>query len=1023
MNKFTFIRCISVLFLFAGFHQYSFSQNKIDENLLKRIDKEVWHSMHKGGIPGLSLVMINGDQQIIRNYGYSDLERKRTVTSNTLFQLASCSKAFTALAVLKLAADHKINLDDRISTYLPWFYVKYKDSFPSVTIRQLLNHSSGIPWKTLSLIPEDNSREALEHTVKKIVGVKLDKLPGEQYEYTTLNYDILALIIEKTTGISFENYLQDSILAGLHLRHTTVGFPGDNNLMSAGYKIGFFKPREYVAPVFKGNNAAGYVISDAEDVADWLRFQMGLTPSALYPLAALSHQRDETVAPHGLASYAMGWEVSLSGNGEIAHDGLNPNFTTRMAFRPKQKIGVAVLANSNSGFTPFLGDRVMKLLTGEKIKNDVDPGDGNDKVFSIITIAFGVYIIFILGYLIFIISEIIRKRRRFDTVALKKPGKLLMSVLFVAPILYGIYLFPSAMGLTWNAVTVWTPISFISMIGLVSLAIVLSYISFFTLLFFPGAYQFKEQVPKIVLVSILSGIANMAIVIMITSSFNEAMALKYILFYFGVTLMIYIYGRRYVQVNLIHITRGLVYDIRIKLIDKLFSTSYQKFEKIDRGRVYATLNDDVGTVGESANMIVGFATSLVTVAGAFLYLFTVAFWATVLAIVLAISISALYFYIGKKTQVYFEEARNTQNVFMRLVNGMIDGFKEISLHRNKKVQYKNDISLATHEFKEKTTAADIKFVFAFLLGESSLIILLGLVAFGIPKVFPDFEKYTIMTFVIVLLYLNGPLGVMLNSAPALMRLKVAWSRIHAFIAEIPANLNINKPQDVIASSVQSIRTEGVTFQYQNGSATEGFSVGPIDLEVEKGQILFIIGGNGSGKTTLAKLITGLYEPDDGKIFINDKPVSGAQLSEYFSAVFSPCHLFEKLYNVELSGKSAEVKKYLKILGLSDKVEINNLQYSTINLSGGQRKRLALLQCYLEDRPIFLFDEWSADQDPEYRRFFYRELIPEMKRRGKLVIAITHDDHYFDIADKVLKMEMGKVEYVSNDFRVDTMLSN
>ena len=280
-----------------------------------------------------------------------------------------------------------------------------------------------------------------------------------------------------------------------------------------------------------------------------------------------------------------------------------------------------------------------------------------------------------------------------------------------------------------------------------------------------------------------------------------------------------------------------------------------------------------------------------------------------------------------------------------------------------------------------------------------------------------------MSFIIVLLYLINPVNGILGSVPAIMQLRIAWDRIQTFLKEIPANLDLKETPKVIDYNlVKSIKIEGITFQYKNENSLNFFSVGPIDLELKRGEALFIIGGNGSGKTTLAKLLTGLYEPDSGKIMINDKQVSSSQLSEYFSTVFNPYYLFEKLYNIDLKGKSEEVVRYLSLLNLSEKVEISGNKYSTINLSGGQKKRLALLQCYLEDYPIYLFDEWAADQDPEYRKIFYRELLPKMKEDGKIIIAITHDDHYFDVADKIIKMDLGKVEFISDNFNVKSVFN-
>ncbi|HYE55006.1 MAG TPA: cyclic peptide export ABC transporter [Chitinophagaceae bacterium] len=992
--------------------------------LLSKIDSEVRDLMHEGNIPGLSIVVVQNGQSMVRTYGYQDAEKKRAVTANTLFQIASCSKAFTALAVLQLVQEQKIDPDSYVSDYLPWFTVQYEGRPVNITVRQLLHHTSGIPWETVSSIPATSAFDALEQTVRRLVNIELDHLPGEAYKYATTNYDVLALIIQTVTGQSFESYLQQQVLDKLGLQHTTVGVPLDSNLMSVGYKIGFFRARAYDAPVYKGNNAAGYVISNARDMATWLQFQMGLTGSELYPLAQQSHQRDETVAPWGLSSYAMGWQVSISGNGEIRHSGTNPNFTSHIAFRPKKKIGVVVLANSNSTFTPVIGDRIIKMLAGEKIEKQFNPDNGNDTIFSVISIILGCYTLFMMGFLFVTARDIIKNRRPLQAFTRPRMARLASSLLFVLPVLYGIYLFPTVLGFTWEAVTVWTPSSFITMIVLLVAAIGISFFTFLLSSLFPGEYSVKKQIPRIILISIVSGLANMALILLITSSLKDTVDLKYLSFYYGIAILIYILGRKYVQTKLIRITRELIYDIRVRLIEKIFSTSYQKFEKIDRGRIYATLNDDAGAVGDSATMIVNLVTSFITAGGAFLYLATIAFWTTLLTIALITAISIMYFHVGKSTNRFFEEARDTRNVFMRLLNGLIDGFKEISLHRNKKIEYKNDVAHTAHEYKEKTTTANVRFVNAHVVGECSLILMLGLVSFGIPRLFPGIELYVITSFVIVLLYLNGPLNTILTSVPSIMQLKIAWNRIQSFINEIPANLDLNKiPQTIPHSEVQSIKTQGLSFRYENDEGKECFAIGPVDLEVEKGQALFIIGGNGSGKTTLAKLITGLYEPDKGKILINDKEVDSTQLSEYFSAVFSPCHLFQKLYNIDLKGRSQEVKKYLKLLGLTDKVEIDQHQYNTLNLSGGQRKRLALLQCYLEDSPIYLFDEWTADQDPQYRRFFYRELLPEMKQRGKIVIAITHDDHYFDVADKILKMDLGRVEYVSNDFRVDSVLSN
>lgn len=1001
-----FLYSIAV-FIFSAI-SIAYAQKSDDEAWLKKLDNEVPALIKEGNIPGVSIAIVKNGRSFIRTYGYADLARKNPVKENTLFELGSCSKAFTALAVIKLVRETKLNLDTPVSHYLPWFRVYYNGAVTQITPRQLLHHTSGIPWNTISKIKQSDNKNALEQNVRLLIGQELNNLPGHKFEYATINYDVLALLIEKISGQSFESYLQHAIIDPIGLRSTSIGKSTDSK-MAGGYKIGFFEPWYYDAPVFKGNNAAGYVVSNGTDVDKWLRFQLGLDGNPLYSLASVTHARDETVPPHDLAFYAMGWEVSISGNGELYHAGANPNFTSYVALRPVAQTGVAVLANSNSPSTTALGKYIMGIVAGEDVKMENAAGDEMDKLFSLASFILAGYGFAVITLLIITCVNIASGRRRYSAMTLSKFRKALVLLLVLLPFCYGVYLIPTAIAdFTWDAMIVWTPQSFPVFVAVAIAAVAISYMAYLISLLFPETNKFKGAVPRMTLVSIISGLANMGLIVLITSSIGSPIPMKYLVFYYALTLCAYLIGRRYVQVSLIRFSRELTFDLRVKLIGKILSTSYQRFEKIDQGRVYSALNDDVNTIGESSNLFVMLITSIFTIIGAFFFLASIAFWATVLTILLIIALSTLYFFVGKSNNKYFEQARDVVNNYIRLMSGMIDGFKEISLNRNKKIAYRKDITESANQFKEKIATANVRFANAFMVGESLLVILLGVVAFAMPAWFPNVQLHTIMSFVIVLLYLIGPINSVLNAVPSVMNFKVAWKRIQEFTAEIPANLNLEEKAEPVASSVESMKVRGLQFQYKNKS-DHHFEIGPIDLEIHKGEILFIIGGNGSGKTTLAKLLTGLYEPDEGVLMINDKAVSSAYLSEHFSAVFSPPHLFHKLYTIDSEKRAADIEQYLKLLDLEKKVSVIDNNYSTLDLSGGQRKRLALLQCYLEDSPIYLFDEWAADQDPGYRKFFYRTLLPEMKKAGKIIIAITHDDHYFDVADKVFKMNNGVME--------------
>jgi putative ATP-binding cassette transporter len=288
-------------------------------------------------------------------------------------------------------------------------------------------------------------------------------------------------------------------------------------------------------------------------------------------------------------------------------------------------------------------------------------------------------------------------------------------------------------------------------------------------------------------------------------------------------------------------------------------------------------------------------------------------------------------------------------------------------------------------------------------------LVIGIVVFTFPVLFSYLQSNTLSSFVVVYLYMGGIVTMLTNVIPNLVRVIVSYKRINTFIEELSA-IDENRAEKNVDAEKFDLKLDNVTFCYNSeGTApNEDFVLGPVNCEFNSGEIVFISGGNGSGKTTLAKLLTGLYIPDSGTITVNGEKADPKLLGRYYSAVYSDFYLFDKIYGINTAEKKDEIEKFLKILRLDKKVAIENNRFSTLRLSTGQRKRLALLLAYLEDKPVYFFDEWAADQDPEFRKIFYTELLPQLKNRGKAVIAITHDDRYFGVADKLLKMESGKI---------------
>lgn len=264
----------------------------------------------------------------------------------------------------------------------------------------------------------------------------------------------------------------------------------------------------------------------------------------------------------------------------------------------------------------------------------------------------------------------------------------------------------------------------------------------------------------------------------------------------------------------------------------------------------------------------------------------------------------------------------------------------------------------------------------------------------------------------VLLYISGPVGGILNIMPQLARSRISLAKVDALFEDLPSE-NVSE----VVKSVPEwtcMRFDLVTYGYGNDSG-EGkpFSVGPISSQINRGEVTFIVGGNGSGKSTLSKVMSLHYLAESGSIFFDDVPVTPDNINSYrqeIACIYSDYYLFKQLHGHSAShpNQLEKIDEYLGLLGLSEKVKFCDGSFSTLNLSDGQRRRLALLVALLDDKEIYVFDEWAADQDPQFKEVFYHEFLPMLKARGKAVIAISHDDRYFDVADQILTMESGEL---------------
>lgn len=368
-----------------------------------------------------------------------------------------------------------------------------------------------------------------------------------------------------------------------------------------------------------------------------------------------------------------------------------------------------------------------------------------------------------------------------------------------------------------------------------------------------------------------------------------------------------------------------------------------------------------------------------------------------------------YHFANLKAIQYLRAGTAEQERLFDHFRSLTDGAKELRLNRFKRGTFRDRVLRSSIETvrRLRTTGMSL-FVAASSWGNFLIYAFLGIVLFVIAGEIPDRAR-VLTGFALVMVYLVGPLQSLLLALPEINLTKVAAERIETVTREMDSTEHT--PASVPVESLQHVMLQGVKHRYYHEQSNEFFELGPIDLTVRPREITFIVGGNGSGKTTLAKVLVGLYPQEAGVILLNGERVDDSNRDQYrqqFSAIFSDFHLFENLLHERPGELDGLGNRLLTRLQLQHKVQIRDGAFTTLALSHGQRKRLALVAAYLEDRPVLVFDEWAADQDPTFKDIFYQEILSELREMGKAVIVISHDDRYFHVANRIIRLENGQV---------------
>ncbi|HEX5758689.1 MAG TPA: cyclic peptide export ABC transporter [Thermoanaerobaculia bacterium] len=465
---------------------------------------------------------------------------------------------------------------------------------------------------------------------------------------------------------------------------------------------------------------------------------------------------------------------------------------------------------------------------------------------------------------------------------------------------------------------------------------------------------------------------------------------------------------------LIKLAQKSIYDLRMHLTRRILAAPLRRLEEIGPPRLLAALTDDVRTITTALISVPAVCIQAAIIVGCLVYLCWLS-WKIFLAVVVLMALSMISIQLPTvRARGLMKLARETQDALFKHFRALTEGNKELKLHSGRRGAFvEQSLGRASAEYQHYNVIGSMLHAAAGSWSQLIFFAAVGALLFGLPRLVPVTSE-VLMGYVLTLVYMMVPLDVVFDSLlPILVRANVALKKVESLGLSLDeATHEVPAPAGV-PPSWSRLDLDGVTHTFRVEGEDSSFTLGPIDLTFRPGELVFIIGGNGSGKTTLAKVLTGLYVPESGEIRLDGEPVVDANRDTYrqrFSAVFSDFFLFDSILGLETPELDARAREYLLKLQLQGKVQVTGSALSTIDLSQGQRKRLALLTAYLEDRPIYLFDEWAADQDPMFKQTFYLQLLPELKARGKTVLVISHDDRYYHLADRIIKLDYGQVEY-------------
>jgi putative ATP-binding cassette transporter len=490
---------------------------------------------------------------------------------------------------------------------------------------------------------------------------------------------------------------------------------------------------------------------------------------------------------------------------------------------------------------------------------------------------------------------------------------------------------------------------------------------------------------------------------------NESSIFEFFAFVFCLAFYLYFY-----QVNnreSVKSTQGLIYRFRLNIIQLVLKSDLSIFKVISKNEIQMRVNRDTQMVSQAIVTIVTIGQSSAIVFFALIYLATLSWIASILMLGFLLVSLSIFLQVEKKATAELKASYAEDSKTFEFVAEFLSGFQEIKMSSKRAKGFIDDLVSSARKSRESREESLITLGKTFSFLQIILYIAVGMLIFVVPVLSDSFSD-VVLKVTTTSLFMVGSFQSVFTSLPMIVQAEASAKQLLSLKDTLDQTHNQTNSKDAEDDYVNAkqLTLHGVTYQHQSLEEKRHFDLGPITTTFEAGKVYFIRGQNGSGKTTLIRVLLGLYAPTKGYITVDDQLVSQPSSSAYrdlFAVVFSDFFLFKKLYGISQESL-VEGQSLIEMFQLEDKVKILNGQFDTIHLSTGQRKRLGLLEALLEDKQFVILDEWAADQDPEFRKYFYQVLIPYIKGLGKTLIAISHDDRYFDVADEIITIDQGKL---------------